>query len=62
MNKIERGRCRVVNVDEMVIASCLLMVGLEGCQRMTCAAKLFPLQSFHLLLMLPVRFTFTDNC
>ncbi len=30
-----------MNVDEMVIASSLLMVGLEGCQRMTCAAKLF---------------------
>lgn len=61
MNKIERGRGRAVNVDEMVIASCLLMVGLEGCQRMTCAAKLFPLHLFLLFLILP-RFTFADNC
>lgn len=38
MNKRERGRGRAVNVDEMVIASSLLMVGLEGCQRMTCTA------------------------
>lgn len=36
------GDC-AVKIDEMVIASCLIMVGLRGCQRITCAAKLFPL-------------------
>lgn len=40
MNKRETGRGRAVNVDEMVIASCLLMAGLEGCQRMTCSHAL----------------------
>lgn len=61
MNKRERGRGRAVNVDEMVIASCLLMVGLEGCQRMTCAAKLFPPRSSLLFLLLSVRLTNADN-
>lgn len=62
MNKRERGRGRAVNADEMVIASCLLMVGLEGCQTMTRAAKLFPPDLSLLFLILPVRCNFADNC
>lgn len=51
-----------MNVDEMVIASCLLIAGLEGCVRMACAAKLFALHLSLLFLILSARFDFGDNC
>lgn len=39
MNKREKvGEC-VVKIDEMEIASCSLMAGLQGCRRMTRAAN-----------------------
>lgn len=53
MNKRVEGRARAENVDEMVIASCLLMVGLEGCRGMTRGAELFPLHLFLLFLISP---------
>lgn len=61
MNKRQRGGSCAMKIDEMVIASCLLMVALQGCQRMACP-KLFPLHLFLLCLLLPLMFTFQDNC
>lgn len=48
-----------MNVDEMVIASRSLMVGLEGCQAM--AAKLFLLHLSFLFSTLSATFSSADS-
>lgn len=45
MNKRGKVGEYVVKIDEMVIASCFLMAGLQGCRRMTRAAKPLPFSS-----------------
>lgn len=60
MNKIEGVEECVVKIDEIVIASCFLMAGLQGRQRRV-QLSLFPLHPILVFRSLPMAFTSEDN-